>query len=50
MVIIYSASSDSKSAEHSSRILAPLIHWLAPSLSENSVAKNSFFLSGNARM
>jgi len=42
MVIIYSASSDSKSAEHSSRILGPLIHWIAPSLSESSVARIVF--------
>jgi VanZ family protein len=42
MVIIYSASSDSKSAEHSSRILGPLIHWIAPSLSESSVGRIVF--------
>jgi VanZ family protein len=43
MAIIFSASSDTKSAEHSSRILAPFIHWIAPSLSEKSVSDIVFF-------
>ena len=44
MAIIYSASSDSKSAEHSSRILAPFLHWIAPFLSESSVEKVVFLI------
>jgi VanZ family protein len=44
MAIIYSASSDTKSAEHSSRILGPFIHWIAPFLSENSVGKIVFLI------
>jgi VanZ family protein len=37
MAIIFSASSDTASFQHSSRILAPLIHWIYPSLPEASV-------------
>jgi VanZ family protein len=44
MAIIFSGSSDSKSGEHSSRILAPLIHWFAPSLSEKTLSDIVFFI------
>src|SRR4051794_32027695 len=44
MVIIFSASSDSKSMEHSSRILEPLIHWLAPGLSKHAVSEIVFLI------
>ena len=37
MVLIFTASSDTHSSEHSSRILAPVLHWLFPRLSEDSV-------------
>jgi len=30
MALIFSASSDSQSYEHSSRLIAPLLHWLFP--------------------
>jgi len=33
MVVIFSASSDTKSFQHSSRIIGPLISWLFPHLS-----------------
>ncbi len=33
MVIIFSASSDSMSFHHSSRIIAPILHWFFPNLS-----------------
>jgi VanZ family protein len=32
MVVIFSASGDQNSAQHSSRILGPLLHWLFPNL------------------
>lgn len=37
MALIFSASSDSKSFVHSSRIIAPLMHWLFPHASEDTV-------------
>lgn len=37
MVVIFSASSDSHSFEHSSRILAPVLRWLFPRLSDDAV-------------
>jgi VanZ family protein len=37
MGVIFSASSDSGSFQHSSRIIAPLAHWLLPHLSEEAV-------------
>jgi len=37
MGLIFSASSDTKSFARSSRILAPLLHWLFPHLPEDTV-------------
>jgi VanZ family protein len=37
MVIIFSASSDSGSFQHSSRIIGPLVRWLLPNLSNEAV-------------
>jgi len=37
MALIFTASSDTHSFEHSSRILAPLLHWLFPHLSADTV-------------
>jgi VanZ family protein len=37
MAVIFTASSDTKSFEHSSRILAPLLHWLFPHISDDTV-------------
>ncbi|MFZ0828609.1 MAG: VanZ family protein [Verrucomicrobiia bacterium] len=37
MGVIFSASSDSHSAEHSSRLIVPLLHWLFPHLSETHI-------------
>lgn len=34
MMLIFSASSDSRSYEHSSRLFEPLLHWLFPGLSQ----------------
>jgi VanZ family protein len=34
MVLIFSASSDRGSFQHSSRIIAPLVHWLFPTVSD----------------
>ncbi len=37
MALIFSASSDQASFQHSSRIVAPLLRWLIPGISEQSV-------------
>lgn len=37
MAVIFSASSDTKSFARSSRILAPLLHWLFPQMPEDTV-------------
>jgi len=37
MMVIFTASSDVHSYEHSSRIIAPLLYWLFPHISANTV-------------
>ena len=37
MAVIFSASGDTKSTQHSSRILEPLIHWLFPNLAPDQI-------------
>jgi VanZ family protein len=37
MAVIFTASSDAHSYEHSSRIIAPLLYWLFPHISANTV-------------
>lgn len=37
MAVIFSASSDRNSFEHSSRIVAPFLRWLLPHISEQAV-------------
>ena len=37
MVLIFSASGDAASFQHSSRIIGPLLHWLLPNLSPATV-------------
>ncbi len=37
MLVIFSASSDAMSFQHSSRIIGPLMHWLLPHLSDKAV-------------
>jgi VanZ family protein len=37
MAVVFTASSDTESFEHSSRILAPLLHWLFPQISDDTV-------------
>ena len=43
MVLIFSASSDSHSYEHSSRLIAPLLHWLFPQMPETRVDAIVYF-------
>jgi VanZ family protein len=44
MAVIFAASSDAKSFEHSSRILAPLLHWLFPHMA-NSTMNDIVFIA-----
>src|SRR5882724_6266150 len=44
MVLIFSASSDRLSFQHSSRLMGPLIRWLFPSLQEPTVAQIMFVI------
>ena len=37
MAVIFTASGDTKSFEHSSRILGPLLRWLFPQISDDAV-------------
>ncbi len=37
MAVIFTASSDSHSYEHSSRFIEPLLHWLFPKMSQANV-------------
>ena len=37
MAVIFTASSDSHSYERSSRLIAPLLYWLFPQISANTV-------------
>ena len=37
MAVIFSASADSKSSQHSSHLLVPILRWLFPNLSEDAI-------------
>lgn len=37
LCLIFSASGDAKSMQHSSRLIGPFVHWLFPHLSEQTV-------------
>jgi VanZ family protein len=44
MAVIFSASSDSLSFQHSSRIIGPLVRWLFPHLSDEAVRDTVVFV------
>jgi VanZ family protein len=48
--VIFSASADSSSFEHSSRLLGPLIHWLLPRISEQNLRQIVFIMRKVAHM
>lgn len=50
MVLIFSASADSQSVPHSSRILGPLLHWLWPHISDEAVETARWFVRKAAHM
>jgi len=44
MALIFSASADSKSGQHSSRIIAPLLRWLKPDITEAALDRAVFIV------
>jgi VanZ family protein len=42
MAVIFSASADAGSAQHTSRFLAPVLHWLFPHLSAQAIGELIF--------
>ena len=50
MAVIFSASSDAKSFQHSSRILAPLLHWLFPQMPEDTAHRVVLFARKGAHL
>ena len=47
MALIFSASADSHSYEHSSRFIGPLLHWLFPRMSQSRIEViHHFFRKG----
>jgi len=39
MIIIFSASTDVMSSQHTSRIIGPILRWMFPSISEETVSR-----------
>ena len=50
MAVIFTASCDSHSFNHSSRLIAPLLHWLFPHISENAVDEIVFLARKGAHL
>lgn len=50
MMVIFAASTDLGSAEHTSRILLPLLDWLKPGISAQSVATIQFCVRKSAHV
>jgi len=44
MAVIFSASADAGSAQHTSRFLAPVLHWLFPHLSAQGIGELVFIV------
>ena len=44
MAVIFTASSDAHSYDHSSRLLEPILHWLFPGMSQPNIEKLHHFL------
>ncbi|MEI9864030.1 MAG: VanZ family protein [Limisphaerales bacterium] len=44
MTLIFSASGDTHSAEHSSRFVEPFLHWLFPGMSQMNIEKIHYFI------
>ena len=44
MAIIFAGSTDLMSAEHTSRIIVPLLHWLFPTISDLTLVRVEFLI------
>jgi VanZ family protein len=44
LTLIFIGSTDLMSAEHTSRIIAPLLRWLRPGISEETIMEVQFFI------
>ena len=50
MAVIFSASADVKSTEHTSRFLEPFLRWLNPSISAEAIEKVRWFVRKGAHL
>ncbi len=50
MGVIFLASTDTMSAEHTSRIIEPLLRWLSPGISQEAVDKAHFLVRKAAHL
>lgn len=50
MLVIFAASTDLGSAEHTSRFLIPLLHWINPGISAVAIAKIQFLIRKAAHL
>jgi VanZ family protein len=48
--LIFVGSTDLMSAEHTSRIIGPLLHWLRPDISAEAIARVQFFIRKTAHV
>ena len=49
-VVIYSASGDKRSVQHSSRIIEPIVRWLLPNISDEAVHNTVFAMRKGAHV
>src|SRR5262245_59166353 len=50
MAVIFSASSDTLSSQHTSRIIGPLLRWLKPDISEETLSRVQYAVRKAAHM
>lgn len=50
MLVIFAASTDLGSAEHTSRVLIPLLHWINPAISGATILKIQFLIRKAAHL
>jgi VanZ family protein len=50
MAVIFLGSTDLMSAEHTSRIIGPLLHWFNPDISAEAIARVQFFIRKTAHV
>jgi len=50
MVLIFSASSDTMSSQHTSRFIGPFLRWLKPDISEEALSRIQYMVRKSAHM